>query len=175
MMRLRMAGRFRLHPRLWVVFILGLLIGAAGMLVFLGRKLDSFYLERDAMYYANNQKQKEILRLKAELDRLTNEESRRRETAGKIRKIQVEVLSPQRFGQETIKAEVEKLLQPFVGKPIEWLGRNPDLLDTVLQGRTIRLSDPKASTMQLDVKYVTLVDSDLKVWIEARDLSQTPP
>jgi hypothetical protein len=169
MMRRHITSRFRPHPRIWVVFILGTLIGATGMLVYLGEKLDSFYLERDAMYYANNQKQKEILRLKTELDRLTHEESKRRETAGKIRKIQVEVLTPQRFGQETIKAEVEKLLQPFVGKSIEWLGRNPDLLDTVLQDRTIRLSDPKASAVQLRVKYVTLVDSDLKVWIDARD------
>jgi hypothetical protein len=166
------AARFfhsRALLRVAVTFLFGLMTGTVAMLLLIGQKVDSLYLERSALYYANNQKNKEIIRLQEELDK----DARRRENAERIQKIQVEVVSSLRFGQEEIKEQVEKLVDPFIGKSVTWISNNPDLMDTILQDRTVFLSDNNRKTeIRLRLKYVAFVDSTLKIWVEARDKTE---
>jgi hypothetical protein len=153
--------------RIAVTFFFGLITGMVAMLVLIGQKMDSLYLERSALYYANNQKNKEILRLQEELDK----DARRQENSEQIQKIQVEVVSSLRYGQEEIKAQVENLVEPFIGKSVTWISNNPDLLDTILRNRTVFLSDDnnRKTEIHLQLKYIAFVESTLKIWVEARE------
>jgi hypothetical protein len=140
------------------------------MLLWTGQKMDSLYLERSALYYANNQKNKEILRLQEELDK----DARRQESSEEIQKIQVDVISSLRYGQEEIKTQVESLVEPFIGKSVTWISNNPDLLDTILRNRTVFLSDDnnRKTEIRLQLKYIAFIDSTLKIWVEAEEKAE---
>jgi hypothetical protein len=155
----------RMLIRIAVTFFFGLITGMVIMLLWTGQKMDSLYLERSALYYANNQKNKEILRLQEELDK----DARRQESSEAIQKTQVEVISSLRYGQEEIKAQVENLVEPFIGKSITWISNNPDLLDAILRNRTVLLSDDnnRKTEIHLRLKYIAFVESTLKIWVEA--------
>jgi hypothetical protein len=169
MMRARFF-RSRMMIRVAVSFFFGLITGMVAMLLWTGQKLDGLYLERSALYYANNQKNKEILRLQEELDK----DARRQENSEQIHKIQVEVISPLRYGQEEIKAQVETLVDPFIGKSVTWVSNNPDLLDTILRNRTIFLSDDnnRKTEIRLRLKYIAFIESTLKIWVEALEAAE---
>lgn len=162
--------RSRVLIRVAVSFFFGLIAGMVAMLLWTGQKLDSLYLERSALYYANNQKNKEILRLQEELDR----DARRQESSEQIHKVQVEVISPLRYGQEEIKEQVETLVDPFIGKSVTWISNNPDLLDTILRNRTIFLSDDnnRKTEIHLRLKYIAFIESTLKIWVEALEAAE---
>lgn len=157
--------------RLAVSFFFGLIAGMVAMLLLMGQKMDNLYLERSALYYANNQKNKEILRLQKELDK----DARRHETSEQIQKIQVDVITSLRYGQEEIKEQVETLVEPFIGKSVTWISNNPDLLDTILRNRTVVLSDDnnRKTEIHLHLKYIAFIESTLKIWVEAR-MSEEP-
>ncbi|WP_143085279.1 hypothetical protein [Planifilum fulgidum] len=157
--------------RMAVSFFFGLIAGMVAMLLWTGQKLDGLYLERSALYYANNQKNKEILRLQQELDK----DARRQESSEQIHKIQVEVISSLRYGQEEIKSQVETLVDPFIGKSVTWISNNPDLLETILRNRTIFLSDDnnRKTEIRLRLKYIAFIGSTLKIWVEALETAET--
>lgn len=159
--------RFRLL-RLWIVFCLGILAGSVIMTFFYGQKLDSLYLERDALYYANNQKNKEIRLLREDMNKQA-EQHARRENSDRIEKVVVEVESDEAFGQEAIKEKVEEILQPFVGKSIHWVSNNPDVLDTMLKERSVH--GKNKTELEIQLKYLAFLDNQLKVWVQAREIS----
>ncbi|MDR6226646.1 hypothetical protein [Desmospora profundinema] len=160
--------RFR-HLRLWIVFGLGILAGSVIMTFFYGQKLDSLYLERDALYYANNQKNKEIRLLREDMDKQAERHARRNQNSDQIEKVAVEVESDEAFGQEAIKEKVEEILQPFVGKSIHWVSNNPDVLDTMLKERSIQ--GKNKTQLEIRLKYLAFLDTQLKVWVQAREIS----
>ncbi|MGI6125461.1 MAG: hypothetical protein ACOYEF_00690 [Planifilum sp.] len=162
--------RSRTLIRVAVAFFFGLITGMVVMLLWTGQKMDSLYLERSALYYANNQKNKEILRLQEELDK----DARRQESSEEIQKIQVDVISSLRYGQEEIKTQVESLVEPFIGKSVTWISNNPDLLDTILRNRTVFLSDDnnRKTEIRLQLKYIAFIDSTLKIWVEAEEKAE---
>ncbi|PTM58062.1 hypothetical protein [Desmospora activa] len=157
------------HLRLWIIFSLGILVGAVIMTLFYGKKLDSLYLERDALYYANNQKNKEILLLREDIDKQAKRHARQNEDSDRIEKVAVEVESEEAFGQEAIKEKVEEILQPFVGKSIHWVSNNPDVLDTMLKERSIQ--GKNKTKLEIQLKYLAFLDTQLKVWVQAREVS----
>ncbi|QKG83936.1 hypothetical protein GXN76_05225 [Kroppenstedtia pulmonis] len=163
---------FLRYLRLGITFLFGIMAGAAIMILLYGQKLDSLYLERAALYYGINQKQKEIMSIRGELDKHAEQDARRREISERIQKVQVEVDSSERFGEEVIKEKVTTILQPFIGKSIHWVSNDPAVLDTMLKERTIRLPDQNKTTLQLGLKYIAFVDSQLKVWVTAREISE---
>ncbi|GGE17300.1 hypothetical protein GCM10011571_18720 [Marinithermofilum abyssi] len=159
--------------RLLVSFILGILCGAVWMTLLYGQTLDGLYLERDAIYYANNQKLKEIQLLQQELNKYAEQDAHRRETSSKIQKIAVEVESSEKFGQELIKEKVEEIVEPFRGKSVEWVSNNPDVLDTLFKERTIRLSEQNRPVeLKIELKYLAFIDNTLKIWVKAREISE---
>jgi biopolymer transport protein ExbB/TolQ len=162
-------GKRLRHLRLWIVFSLGILAGAVMMTFFYGQKLDSLYLERDALYYANNQKNKEIRRLREEFDKQAEQHARRSQHSDRIEKVTVEVESEEAFGQEAIKEKVEEILQPFIGKSIHWVSSNPDVLDTMLKERSVQ--GKNKTELEIRLKYLAFLDTQLKVWVQAREIS----
>lgn len=168
------------HPqtaRLVVSFLLGTLLGSIGINFLYGHKLDSLYLERNALYYQTNQKQKEINNLTNELNQIAKKDAHRRENSDRILKVQVEVENDLRFAQEEVKEEIEKIVDPFIGKSMQWISNNPDLLDTLLKERTIEVknnsSNPGTVQIQLQLKYIAFLDSTLKIWVLAQERSQS--
>lgn len=156
---------------LFVSFLLGVLFGSIGINFLYGHKLDSLYLERNALYYQTNQKQKEINNLAAELNKMAKKNSD--QNSDRILKVQVEVENDLRFAQEEVKSEVEKIVEPFIGKSSQWVSNNPDLLDTLLKERTIEIKNSNSNTgavhIQLQLKYVAFLDSTLKIWVMAQE------
>lgn len=139
------------------------------MTFFHGQKLDSLYLERDALYYANNQKNKEILLLREDIDKQAKQHARQHENSDRIEKVAVEVESEEAFGQEAIKEKVEEILQPFVGKSIHWVSNNPDVLDNMLKERSIQ--GKNKTKLEIRLKYLAFLDTQLKIWVQAREVS----
>src|SRR5690606_33654011 len=162
--------RSRTLIRVAVAFFFGLITGMVVMILWTGQKMDRLYVERYALDYANNQKNKETLRLQEELDK----DARRQESSEEIQKIQVEVISSLRYGQEEIKTQVESLVEPFIGKSVTWISNNPDLLDTILRNRTVFLSDDnnRKTEIRLQLKYIAFIDSTLKIWVEAEEKAE---
>jgi hypothetical protein len=161
----------RENGRSIVLFLLGCLAGGILFLLLYAQKLDSLYLERDAIYYANNQKHKQILKLQQEIGELERKGRPSFET-DKIKNISVEVSSEQRFGAETIKAQVESLLEPFIDKPMQWVSNNPELVESVLQKKPIPIDSNQQQQVQVHVKYISFYGSTLKIWITTEEISK---
>ncbi|MCS1351624.1 hypothetical protein [Mechercharimyces sp. CAU 1602] len=164
----------RVRSRLLVAFIFGSLIGAIGTLFIFGQKLDNLYLERAQLYYSNNQKQKEIVRLTDEIEKYAQKDLDRQEQADLIEKFQIELISEQRFKQEDIKEEVATILDPFIGKSMKWISTNPEMLDNMLTDRTIYVSGTGNSTIKvnLSLKYLVFEHSTLRIWVEAKKIEE---
>ncbi|OYD08421.1 hypothetical protein [Paludifilum halophilum] len=160
------------HLRLMVSFLFGTIAGAALMTLLYGQKLDSLYLERDTLYYSNNQKNKELQQIRGELDKHAEQDARQRANSEQIQKVQVEVETDEPFHEEEIKEKVRSILEPFIGKSIHWVSNDPSVLDTMLKERTIQLPDKnKKAMIQLQLKYIAFIDSQLKIWVNAREVS----
>ncbi|TCS96758.1 hypothetical protein [Hazenella coriacea] len=157
------------NGRSLVMFLIGLCVGGALFLFLFAQKLDSLYLEREAIYYANNQKYKEIQKLQEELTKYTQRGAQSKEDH--IQKIDIIVSSDSNFGTETLRAKTEKMLEPFLEKTGEWVSSNPDLIDLVLKQQRIAVDEEKKIVYEVRVKYLSFYRSTLKVWIFAKDIS----
>lgn len=156
----------RKNGRAFVMFFLGICIGGAMILFLYGEKIDGFILERNAIYYANNQKYKEILKLQEELGSLTEKGRNQTQQKEIIKKIKVEVDFEDRLGTEAIVEQVEKMLDPFLDKSMKWVSDNPDLVEIVINNQTIPIHE-QGEKVKLHVKYLSLYDSTLKIWVKA--------
>ncbi|SFS71014.1 hypothetical protein [Marininema halotolerans] len=162
-------GRHIRHIRLIVAFLLGILIGFVTMTFTYGSKLEGLYAERETLYYEYNQRVKKIKLLQQDLDKRAAQNARQREGSQIIKQIQVEVDSPVKFNQSLVKAEVETILKPFLNKSVRWVSSDPALLDTMLKKRIVKL--PDKNTVEIRLKYLAFFDSELKVWVSAREIS----
>ncbi len=159
-----------------VAFLLGLLAGFSIFLFLFSQQLDSLYLERDAIYFANNQKYKQIQKLEQELNKQAQWQSRSAtDQEEKIKKISVEVDSEQRFGTEMIKAQVEALLEPFLDKSMQWVSNNPQLVASVLMKKPIPINEEQNQEVEISIKYLTFYQETMKVWVTIHHPSTTEP
>ncbi|RAL26847.1 hypothetical protein [Thermoflavimicrobium daqui] len=160
------------HRYSFTIFLFGMITGASLFLFLYSQKIDSLYLERDAIYFANNQKYKRILKLEQEITKLSQQKSP--QTAHQpetIKKIIVEVDSEQRFGTEMIKAQVESLLEPFLDKSMDWVSNNPQLVESVLLKKPIPIDEESSQTVQVYVKYLSFHQQTLKIWVSTEEVS----
>jgi hypothetical protein len=158
------------NARALVMFCLGLLIGGGAFLFASAYKIDGYLRERSAVYYANNQKMKEILKLQEELGRLSHPRELPTENE-KIKKIRVEVLSERPILAEAIQSQVEEKLRPFLGKSSSWVSNNPDLVETVLEKQEIHIDETQHIRVRIHVKYLSFYRSSLKIWVKAEEIS----
>ncbi len=157
------------NGRAWVMFLLGVCTGAASFLILYAEKLDGMYHERDAIYYANNQKYKEIMKLKEELAELTRKGAYQKSYEETIKKIEVEVDSEQPIGPESdIKSKVEEMMEPFIDKPMDWVIKNPDMVALALKQP---IAIDKEQKFQLSVKYLSFYHSTLRIWVQVDEIS----
>ncbi|PTX63259.1 hypothetical protein C8P63_104104 [Melghirimyces profundicolus] len=156
--------------RVLVTFLFGVVAGLTVMNLLYGEKLDALYLERNHLYYRNNEKYKKIQALEKDLNKHTDNL-----TIGQD--ISVEVKLPEnesRFYQDKIQQEVQSIMHPFVGKSVHWVSDNPEVLDSLLEKRIIQIQDEKKPTnppkiFHLKLQYLTFVGSKLKVWVVAHE------
>lgn len=157
------------NGRALVMFLLGVCTGAAFFLILYAEKLDGLYRERDAIYYANNQKYKEIMKLKEEMADLTRKGAYRKNYEETIKKIEVEIDSEQPIGPESdIKSKVEEMMKPFIDKPMDWVIKNPDMVALVLRQP---IAIDKEQKFQLSVKYLSFYHSTLRIWVHVEEIS----
>jgi ribosome-associated translation inhibitor RaiA len=159
------------NRRALVMFLLGFLIGNGLFLLLYGEKIDGMLSERNAMYYANNQKYKEILKLQEEIVRLAQKGERYRENQDRIQKIVVEVDSEQSVITDLVKEQIEKKLTPFLGKSMQWISNNPDLIEVILEKEQIVIDESQKLKVEVHLKYVSFYDETLKIWIQTKDIS----
>ncbi|MFC4075782.1 hypothetical protein [Salinithrix halophila] len=159
------------YLRLLVAFFFGILAGSIIMTFLFGEKLESLYLERETLYYEHNRKIKKIQLLQQDLDKHAEQDARRQQSAEYIEQIQVEIDSSEKFNQDKIKTEVESILKPFLNKSVHWVSNDPAVLDTMLKNRVVKLPGKNTSPLQLQLKYLAFINSELKVWVIARESS----
>ncbi len=164
---------FKKNRRCFVMFMLGIIAGSSFFLILYGQKLDGLLSERNAIYYANNQKYKEILKLQKELDQLSKKGSRTQEENERIKKIMVEVDAEQSFITDAVKARIEKKLSPFLNKSMQWVSNNPDILELILEKEQVAIEDSQKTKVEIHLKYVSLYDKTLKIWLEVQDLTDS--
>ncbi|SFI82795.1 hypothetical protein [Thermoflavimicrobium dichotomicum] len=157
------------HGRSIILFLIGNIVGSASFLFLYSQKLDSLYLERDAIYYANNQKYKQIRKLEQELAKLSQHRIPSPNREETIKKIIVEVDSTYRFGAEMIKAQVEAMLEPFLDKSMQLISNNPELVESVLQKKPIPIDAEQTQKVQVHVKYLSFYNETLKIWVKAEE------
>ncbi|SMO33253.1 hypothetical protein [Melghirimyces algeriensis] len=156
--------------RIAVSLALGMMAGLAIMNLLYGEKLDALYLERNNLYYRNNEKFKKIQMLEKDLDKRNDNQYIGQD-------ISVEVQLPEnesRFYQDQLRQEVQELMQPFVGKSVHWISDHPEVLDSMLGKRIIQLEGDQTGThtpkvFHLKLKYLTFVGSKLKIWVIAQE------
>lgn len=165
---------FKKNRRCFVMFIIGVAVGAGLFLFLYGKKIDGLLSERNAIYYANNQKYKEIIKLKEELNQYTHKKpvDEQQET---IKKIIVEVEHDQPYVVDAVKIKVEEKLSSFINKSIHWLGNNPDLVEILLEKNQIVIDPQQQLKIQIHLKYISFYDSILRIWVKAEELSGDPP
>jgi ribosome-associated translation inhibitor RaiA len=163
------------NRRSLVMFLIGLMIGSSLFLFFYGQKIDSLLSERNAIYYANNQKYKEILKLQEEIAQLTRKGERHRESEDLIQKIIVEVNSNQPYITDAVKTQVEEKLSPFLNKSMQWISNNPDIIELVLEKQQIVINDGQNTKVEIHLKYISFYKSTLKIWVETMDSSHQLP
>ncbi|MBA4541598.1 MULTISPECIES: hypothetical protein [Thermoactinomyces] len=159
------------NKRSWVMFFIGIIFGGSIFLFLYGQKIDSLLSERNAIYYANNQKYKEILKLQEEIENLTRKGEKREEKEDRIEKIIVEVNSDQPYITDAVKTQVEEKLSPFLNKSMQWISNNPDIIELILDKQPIVIDGAQKSKVEIHLKYISFYRSTLKIWITASDLS----
>lgn len=158
------------NRRCFVMFLIGMGVGAGLFLIVYGQKIDSLLSERNAIYYANNQKYKEILDLRQELEQW----NKKRHPAAQqdtIKKIVIEVDHDQPYIVDAVKMQVEEKMAPFLNKSMQWLGNNPDLVELLLEKHQILVDPQQQLKIQIHLKYISFYDSTLKIWVQAEELS----
>src|SRR5699024_2706757 len=153
-----------------VAFLFGLIGGFTAMNLLYGQKLDSLYLERNNLYYRNNEKYKKIQMLEKDLNK-------HHDTQYIGQDVSVEVELPtneSQFYQDKIRKEIQEILQPFVGKSVHWVSDNPEVLDTMMAKRIIQIDQDQKGTatsksFQIRLKYLTFVGTKLKIWVVAQE------
>lgn len=164
---------FKKNRRCFVMFLLGIIAGSSFFLILYGQKLDGLLSERNAIYYANNQKYKEILKLQKELAQLSKKGNRTQKDEERIKKIMVEVDAEQSYVTDAVKAQIEKKLAPFLDKSMQWISNNPDILELILEKEQVTIEDMQKTKVEVHLKYVSLYDETLKIWLEVQDLAGT--
>lgn len=159
------------NRRALVMFLLGILLGNGLFLLLYGEKIDGMLSERNALYYANNQKYKEMLKLQEEMVQLARKGERSRESQDLIRKIVVEVDSKQSVITDLVKEQIEKKLTPFLGKSMQWISNNPDLIELILEKEQVAIDEAQKLKVEVHLKYVSFYDGTLKIWIQTKDIS----
>ncbi|MGA8944112.1 MAG: hypothetical protein WB502_15570, partial [Thermoactinomyces sp.] len=124
-------------------------------------------------YYANNQKYKEILKLQKELNQLSKKGGRTQEQEKRVKKIIVEVEAEQSYITDAVKAQIEKKLAPFQDKSMQWISNNPDILELILEKEQVTIEDSQKTKVEVHLKYVSLYDETLKIWLEVQDLTSS--
>lgn len=163
--------KLKKNRRSFVMFLLGVVTGSSFFLILYGQKLDGLLSERNTIYYANNQKYKEILKLEKEIEQLTKKGSRSQNEEERIKKIVVEVDAEQPFISDTVKAQIEKKLSPFLDKSMHWISNNPDIIELILEKEQVTIEDTQHTKVEVHLKYVSLYNETLKIWLEAKSLS----
>jgi hypothetical protein len=159
------------NRRAWVMLLLGFLFGNGLFLLLYGQKIDGLLSERNALYYANNQKYKEILKLQEEALQLARKGERHQENKDRIQKIIVEVDSEQSVIIDLVKEQLEKKLTPFLGKSMQWISNNPDLIELILEKEQIVIDEAQKLKVEVHLKYVSFYDETLKIWVQTKDVS----
>jgi mannitol-specific phosphotransferase system IIBC component len=159
------------NRRSFVMFLLGVVTGSSVFLILYGQKLDGLLSERNTIYYANNQKYKEILKLEKEIEQLTKKGNRRQDEEERIKKIVVEVDAEQPFISDAVKTRIEKKLSPFLDKSMQWISNNPDIIELILEKEQVTIDDTQRTKVEVHLKYVSLYDETLKIWLEAKSLT----
>ncbi|MBA4601589.1 hypothetical protein [Thermoactinomyces mirandus] len=162
---------FEKNRRCFVMFLLGIIAGSSFFLFVYGQKIDGLLSERNAIYYANNQKYKEIMKLQKELEQLSKKGSSAQKEEKRIKKIMVEVDAEQSYITDAVKAQIEKKLAPFLDKSMDWIGNNPEILELILEKEQVIIEDSQKTRVEVHLKYVSLYDETLKIWLKVEDLS----
>lgn len=138
----------------WVaVFAVGVLVGAAGATVQLGRHVDAVMRQRDRL-------EQQAVELQGRLQRL--EESLARQRRRPVRATAVRVTGLDPAEELEIRRRVQELLQEVVGREVDQV--DPALVARILDGRLVALG---GRTVALSVESVWVTDT-LTVSLDVR-------
>ncbi len=151
------------------MFLVGFMLGGGCFLLLYAHRVDSYLSERNVMYYSNNQKQKEILKLQEQIAKLGqrgNEDDDER-----IRNIDVEVRSDQPAISDAAKAELEQRLSPFLDKSMEWISNNPELVEMTLEKSRIELGHERPVKLAVHLRWLSFHRGTMKLWVDVEEVS----
>ena len=138
------------------VFLLGILVGAAGLNVLLGNHLDSAELE--------------ILKLRSELEDKTEQletaekELEVKKQAAVVNELDVHVNFKDEYKKLEIESAVKKLLQNIKGQEVRSL--DPLLVTNIVDGRTVETENHKYS---LTVRGA-LISEKIIMYVDAKEV-----
>lgn len=160
----------RRNGRAFVMFLIGFLLGGGTFLVIYAQKVDAYLSERNVIYYANNQKYKEILKLQGEIARLTRSREDLGKEADRIKKIDVEVRSDQPAVIDAVKSLLEEKLSPFLDKSMQWISNNPDLVELILEKNRLEIDKERRFKVEVHLRYLSFHNSTMKIWVDVKEI-----
>ncbi len=138
------------------VFLVGIVVGAAGTLAAKGHDLDLLYLQMNKLRGENNQLQEEIDSLKKDLI------NKQRQSIRRVRKIEVTVKAPDEFTKLAISKYVKDHTRPLLGQELTYLEAHPTMVKGLIDGRVVSLQNQPYS---LRVELVVIGET-LSIWVE---------
>lgn len=135
------------------VFTLGVLVGAAGAIVQMGRQVDQLVRQRDRLEQQAGELQERLGRLEASL-------AQQRRRPVRATAVRVSGLDPAE--ELEVRRQVQALLQEVVGREVDQV--DPALVARMLDGRLLALG---SRTVVLTVRSLWLTDT-LTVSLEVR-------
>ncbi len=134
-----------------VIFILGIIIGATALNIFVSRKIDSLIYEKKELQNSLEDNKKQIEELETNLARQKH---------NFIRELNINLETElNKHNQQAVKEKIRELLSGIIGKEINLL--DPLLLRDIINERYIIIED---NTFQLHLLYM-VVQEKLELYI----------
>lgn len=145
-------------------FLAGAVVGAAVLVAVEGHDLDLLYLQMGKLRAENHQLQEEIDSLKKDLL------AKQRQSARKVRKIEVEVKAPDEFTKLEIDKFVKDRTRALLDKELSYLDSAPQLVKGLIDGRTLTIEN---QPYLLRVESVAIGET-LRLWVEGSQKPVSP-
>jgi hypothetical protein len=157
------------NKRAFVLFLLGICLGSGLFLSLFVHRIDYLYSELNAVYDANHQKYKEIMKLKEEIAQHSERGIYQQKQDERIKQIIVEVESDRPIVVEKVKDYVKKTTEPLLDKSMQWLSKNPDLIEMILQKKRVPIDEKQNMQVEIRLQYLSFYQSVLRIWVIPQD------
>lgn len=54
---------------------------------------------------------------------------------------------------------------------MQWISNNPDIIELILEKEQVTIDDTQRTKVEVHLKYVSLYNETLKIWLEAKSLN----